>query len=103
MKSMATVFRHDGRIYFRTPYHEDFIRRLKAEIPSHCRKWIKPWRVWEISPLYTIDAKLTAKVYFNLATVSGPPVKQEPVIPRYEDLAGTDIDEYDDSLEDENE
>lgn len=75
----SALWRDDGSVVLRFPYHEGLLSQLKLAIPSHHRSWnpeIKAWIVWgEYAPL-AVD--LVRSVYANLresrpgATEPGP-------------------------------
>ncbi len=42
-----------GVLTVRTPYTQEFVADIKAEIPKDCRRWDPNGKVWEFDPSWT--------------------------------------------------
>jgi hypothetical protein len=79
-RNRATIWVKDGFIFVKTPYVEDFIQELKADIPYQARVFLKVEKVWRVDASYHEDLLSVVKKHFGEPTILEPETKEVVVI-----------------------
>jgi len=68
----ATLWVKDGYIFCKSPYNQEFVQELKADIPGGCRVFMPIDKVWRVAAAYHEDLLSVVRKHYGEPTILEP-------------------------------